>query len=95
MVKLSWGTYLLLGNASEGDAAQRFPSITCAGPHSPATTYREIHRMCKASAILFAAAALAAPLRAQSTVDTAGSGALIAQALDRSEVMENLRISAT
>ena len=47
--------------------------------------------MYKTSAILFTAAALAAPLRAQSTVDTAGSGALIAEALERSEVMENLR----
>src|SRR5512145_1284810 len=51
----------------------------------------EIHRMLRASAILFATAALAAPLRAQSAVDTAGSGLLIAEALERSEVMENLR----
>ncbi|HEY9506887.1 MAG TPA: M20/M25/M40 family metallo-hydrolase [Gemmatimonadales bacterium] len=47
--------------------------------------------MLKLTAILLAAAALAAPLEAQSTVDTAGSGALIAEALERSEVMENLR----
>ena len=47
--------------------------------------------MCKATAILFAAAVLAPPLRAQSTVDTAGSGVLIAEALERSAVMENLR----
>jgi carboxypeptidase Q len=47
--------------------------------------------MLKASTILLAAAVLAAPLRAQSTVDTAGSGALIAEGLERSEVMENLR----
>ena len=47
--------------------------------------------MCKATAILFAAAVLAPPLRAQSTVDTVGSGVLIAEALERSEVMENLR----
>jgi hypothetical protein len=47
--------------------------------------------MRKASAILLGAAALASPLRAQSTVDTAGSGTLIREALERSEVMENLR----
>jgi carboxypeptidase Q len=47
--------------------------------------------MRKASAILLGAAALAAPLRAQSTLDTAGSGTLIREALERSEVMENLR----
>jgi glycerol-3-phosphate cytidylyltransferase-like family protein len=47
--------------------------------------------MRKASAVLLAAAGLAAPLRAQSSVDTAGSGALIVEALERSEVMENLR----
>jgi carboxypeptidase Q len=41
--------------------------------------------------ILLASLALAAPLRAQTTVDTAGSGTLIAQAVERSEVMENLR----
>ena len=34
---------------------------------------------------------LAAPLRAQTAVDTSGSGALIAQAMDHSEVMENLQ----
>jgi carboxypeptidase Q len=33
----------------------------------------------------------ATPLAAQSGVDTAGAGALIAQAMDRSQVMENLR----
>ena len=32
-----------------------------------------------------------APLRAQTVVDTAGAGALIAQAMDHSEVMANLR----
>jgi hypothetical protein len=47
--------------------------------------------MYKASAILLAAAALAAPLQAQSSVDTAGSGILIREAMERSEVMENLR----
>jgi carboxypeptidase Q len=47
--------------------------------------------MYQASAILLAAAALAAPLRAQSAVDTAGSGTLITEALEHSEVMENLR----
>jgi carboxypeptidase Q len=47
--------------------------------------------MRKASAVLLAAAGLAAPLGAQSSVDTAGSGALIVEALERSEVMENLR----
>jgi carboxypeptidase Q len=47
--------------------------------------------MRKASAILLGAAALAAPLQAQSTVDTSGSGTLIREALERSEVMENLR----
>ena len=47
--------------------------------------------MNKVIAFLLAAAALAVPLQAQSTVDTAGSGALIAEALERSEVMENLR----
>jgi hypothetical protein len=47
--------------------------------------------MRKASAVVLAAAGLAAPLRAQSAVDTAGSGALIVDALERSEVMENLR----
>ena len=31
------------------------------------------------------------PLRAQTTVDTTGAGALIAQATDSSEVMETLR----
>lgn len=41
--------------------------------------------------LLLTAAALAAPLRAQSTVDTAGAGALVAEAMARSEVMENLR----
>jgi hypothetical protein len=41
--------------------------------------------------MFLALAALAAPLRAQSTLDTAGAGALIAEALERSEVMENLR----
>jgi hypothetical protein len=41
--------------------------------------------------ILLASLALAAPLRAQTTVDTAGSGTLIAEAVERSEVMENLR----
>jgi hypothetical protein len=35
--------------------------------------------------------ALAAPLPGQSAVDTSGSGALIAEAVERSEVMENLR----
>jgi hypothetical protein len=47
--------------------------------------------MSRASTALFALAALAAPLRAQSTVDTAGSGTLIQEALKRSELMENLR----
>ena len=41
--------------------------------------------------LLLTAAALAAPLRAQSTVDTAGADALVAEAMARSEVMENLR----
>jgi carboxypeptidase Q len=53
--------------------------------------HREIHRMLKLSALLLGTATLVAPLRAQSTVDTAGSGTLIAEALERSEVMENLR----
>jgi hypothetical protein len=47
--------------------------------------------MFKVSAIVLAAAALTAPLRAQSAVDTAGPGILIAEALERSEVMEDLR----
>lgn len=47
--------------------------------------------MRQALAILLGATVLAAPLRAQSTVDTAGSGTLIREALERSEVMENLR----
>jgi hypothetical protein len=47
--------------------------------------------MRKAFTIFLGAAALAAPLRAQSTVDTAGTGTLIREALERSEVMENLR----
>ena len=69
----------------------QFPSITCAGAHSPATTHHETYHMRTASALLLGAAALAAPLRAQSTVDTAGSGTLIAEALERSELMDNLR----
>jgi carboxypeptidase Q len=40
---------------------------------------------------LLASLALAAPLRAQTTVDTAGAGVLIAEAVERSEVMETLR----
>jgi hypothetical protein len=36
-------------------------------------------------------AALAAPASAQTRVDTTGAGALIAQAMDRSEVMQNLQ----
>jgi carboxypeptidase Q len=36
-------------------------------------------------------AALPAPLAAQTQVDTAGAGALVAQAMDHSEVMQNLR----
>jgi carboxypeptidase Q len=40
--------------------------------------------------ILFTTLTLAAPLQAQTAVDTAGSGALIAEALERSEVMEDL-----
>ena len=47
--------------------------------------------MLKSPAIVLAASVLAVPVQAQSTVDTAGSGALIAEALERSEVMENLR----
>lgn len=42
-------------------------------------------------ALLALVAAHAAPLAAQMTVDTTGSGALIAQAMDRSEVMQNLQ----
>jgi carboxypeptidase Q len=38
-----------------------------------------------------AALALAAPLQAQSAVDTSGSGVLMTEAVERSEVMENLR----
>ena len=34
---------------------------------------------------------LASPLAAQTSVDTAGAGALIAQAMDHSEVMANLQ----
>src|SRR3954462_15372297 len=34
---------------------------------------------------------LACPVAAQTTVDTTGAGALIAQALNRSEVMQNLQ----
>ena len=41
--------------------------------------------------IFLAVMVLAAPLRAQTAVDTSGSGALIAEAVERSEVMENLR----
>jgi carboxypeptidase Q len=41
--------------------------------------------------MLFISLVLAAPLQAQNAVDTAGAGALIAEAVDRSEVMENLR----
>lgn len=41
--------------------------------------------------ILLAALVLAAPLQAQSAVDTSGSGGLIIEAVERSEVMENLR----
>jgi carboxypeptidase Q len=40
--------------------------------------------------ILLAALASALPLQAQTRVDTAGSGALLTEALERSEVMENL-----
>jgi carboxypeptidase Q len=38
-----------------------------------------------------AALALASPLQGQSAVDTSGSGTLITEAVERSEVMENLR----
>jgi len=41
--------------------------------------------------ICFLTVATAVPLAAQSPVDTAGSGVLIEQALNRSEVMQNLR----
>lgn len=41
--------------------------------------------------LLFALVLLATPLAAQSTPDTAGAGALIAQAMDHSEVMTNLQ----
>ena len=34
--------------------------------------------------------AIAAPLGAQTTVDTSGAGAIISQAMDHSEVMKNL-----
>lgn len=44
----------------------------------------------KAHLLCFALLALTAPLGAQ-TVDTAGAGKLIAQAMDRSEVMQNLQ----
>ena len=37
------------------------------------------------------ALAAAVPLSAQSTVDTSGVGALVDQAMNRSEVMQNLR----
>jgi carboxypeptidase Q len=40
---------------------------------------------------LFLSLAFVAPLRAQSAVDTSGSGALITEAVERSEVMVNLR----
>jgi carboxypeptidase Q len=43
------------------------------------------------SLLLWLALAAAAPLTAQSAVDTAGSGILIDQALNRSEVMQNLQ----
>ena len=43
------------------------------------------------SLLLWLALAAAAPLTAQSAVDTAGSGKLIDQALNRSEVMQNLQ----
>ncbi len=39
---------------------------------------------------LLATLLIAAPLQAQNAVDTAGTGALIAEAVERSEVMENL-----
>lgn len=41
--------------------------------------------------VFLAVMVLAAPLGAQTAVDTSGSGALIAEAVERSEVMENLR----
>jgi carboxypeptidase Q len=41
--------------------------------------------------VFLAVMALAAPPRAQTAVDTSGSGALTAEAVERSEVMENLR----
>ena len=41
--------------------------------------------------IFLAALAVSAPLQAQSAVDTSGSGTLITEAVERSEVMENLR----
>ena len=47
--------------------------------------------MLKASAFLLGAAAVAAPLHAQSGIDTAGAGLLLAEAEERSQVMENLR----
>jgi carboxypeptidase Q len=40
---------------------------------------------------MFLALASASPLRAQTAVDTAGSGALIAQAMDHSELMQSLQ----
>jgi hypothetical protein len=40
---------------------------------------------------LFALLAVPAPLAAQMQVDTTGAGALVAQAMDRSEVMQNLQ----
>ena len=40
--------------------------------------------------LLFAALAWAPPLPAQTAVDTTGTGTLVSEAIERSEVMENL-----
>ena len=47
--------------------------------------------MCRRLLVLALLSAAPATLPAQTAVDTAGAGALIAQAMDHSEVMANLR----
>src|SRR5687767_7236397 len=62
------------------------PAFACSEitPHSERIPMKKLATF----ALLLAGAT---PLAAQTGVDTAGAGALIAQAMDRSQVMENLR----
>src|SRR3954471_2694277 len=51
---------------------------------------REVRSVMRCIAGLIALA-VATPLHAQTTVDTSGAGALISQAMNRSDVMQNLQ----